>query len=63
MKTIKLSVLSLISLISLGLGAQSLDEAKRLSSNEQFEDAEKVLQMFQQKSGGSKSLVSRAKKK
>ena len=44
MKTIKLSVLSLISLISLGLGAQSLDEAKRLSSNEQFEDAEKVFQ-------------------
>ncbi len=44
MKIIKLSVLSLISLISLGLGAQSLDEAKRLSSNEQFEDAEKVFQ-------------------
>lgn len=44
MKTIKLSVLSFISLISLGLGAQSLDEAKRLSSNEQFEDAEKVFQ-------------------
>ena len=44
MKIIKLSVLSFISLISLGLGAQSLDEAKRLSSNEQFEDAEKVFQ-------------------
>jgi hypothetical protein len=44
MEKIYLSVLSLISLISLGLWSQSLEEAKRLSSNEQFEDAEKVFQ-------------------
>lgn len=44
MKIIKLTVLSLISLMTLGLNAQSLDEAKRLSNNEQFEDAEKVFQ-------------------
>ena len=44
MKIIKLSLFSLIGFVSFQLNAQSLDEANRLSRNEQFEDAEKVFQ-------------------
>ena len=50
-----------------GVSQRHIDDVKVLESFSffavPFEDAEKVLQMFQQKSGGSKSLVSRAKKK
>ena len=50
-----------------GVSQRHIDDVKVLESFSffavPFEDAEKVLQMFQQKSGGSKSLVSIAKKK
>ena len=44
MKIIKLSLFALCGFVSFQLNAQSLDEANRLSRNEQFEDAEKVFQ-------------------
>lgn len=44
MKIIKLSLFTLIGFVSFQLNAQSLDEANRLTRNEQFEDAEKVFQ-------------------
>ena len=44
MKIIKLSLFSLVGFVTFQLNAQSLDEANRLSRNEQFEDAEKVFQ-------------------
>lgn len=44
MKIIKISLLSLLGFATVQLNAQSLDEANRLSRNEQFEDAEKVFQ-------------------
>ncbi len=44
MKIIKISLLSFIGFAAIQLNAQSLDEANRLSRNEQFEDAEKVFQ-------------------
>lgn len=44
MKIIKLSLFSFFGFVSFQLNAQSLDEANRLTRNEQFEDAEKVFQ-------------------
>lgn len=44
MKIIKITLVGLIGIVSFQLNAQSLEEANRLSRNEQFEDAEKVFQ-------------------
>lgn len=52
---------------STGVSQRHIDDVKVLDNFSffavPFEDAEKVLHIFQQKSGGKKSLVSRAKKK